>query len=178
VSGRVRLPHPADNDRHMVLFFISSRTGMMVKRPALGAEGFVLDHFDRQAAEIHLQEVGDRLLSAFGNGPPFSIFSDSLEVYESDWTPNLLDEFQKRRGYDLTPYLPALIQDVGPNTPDIRHDWGKTLTELIQENYLTPVHDWARQHHTLFRSQTYGIPAVSLSSNTLVDLPEGEGEQW
>ena len=178
VSGRVRLPHPADNDRHMVLFFISSRTGMMVKRPAFGAEGLVLDHFDRQAAEIHLHEVGDRLLSAFGNSPPLSIFSDSLEVYESDWTPNLLDEFQRRRGYDLTPYLPALIQDVGPNTPDIRHDWGKTLTELIQENYLTPVHDWARQHHTLFRSQTYGIPAVSLSSNTLVDLPEGEGEQW
>jgi hypothetical protein len=29
---------------HEALFFISSRTGMQVKTPAVGAEGFVLDH--------------------------------------------------------------------------------------------------------------------------------------
>jgi len=29
------------------LFFISSRSGMMVKRAAVGAEGFVLNHYDR-----------------------------------------------------------------------------------------------------------------------------------
>ena len=177
-NGRVRLPTQPTNEAHSVLFFVSSRTGMMVKRPALGAEGFVLDHFDRQATEIHLHEVGDRLLSAFGDHPPTAIFSDSLEVYESDWTPDLLKEFQQRRGYDFTPYLPALIKGIGPATADVRHDWGKTLTELVQENYLAPIHAWAQQHHTLFRSQTYGIPAVSLSSNALVDLPEGEGEQW
>jgi len=37
---------------HVILFFISSRTGMMVKRPAIGAEGFVLDHFDRGQSRI------------------------------------------------------------------------------------------------------------------------------
>jgi hypothetical protein len=177
-NGRLRLPAALGDGPHAVLFFISSRTGMQVKRPALGAEGFVLDHFDPKAAEIHLHEVGDRLMTAFGPHPPYSIFSDSLEVYESDWTGDLLQQFQRRRGYDLTPYLPALVQDIGPTTADIRHDWGRTLTELIQENYLTPIREWARQHHTLFRSQTYGIPAVSLSSNSRVDLIEGEGEQW
>src|SRR3984893_9450123 len=38
--GRLRLPPDLDGP-HTVLFFISSRTGMMVKRPAVGAEGFV-----------------------------------------------------------------------------------------------------------------------------------------
>ncbi len=174
----VKIPRQTGASPHVVLFFISSRTGMMVKRPAVGAEGFVLDHFDHKAAEIHLREAGDRLMTAFGDHPPFSIFSDSLEVYESDWTSDLLDQFRQRRGYDLTPHLPSLVADMGPTTADIRHDWGKTLTELVQENYLTPVRDWAHQQHTLFRSQTYGIPAVSLSSNAFVDLPEGEGEQW
>ena len=37
---------------------------------------------------------------------------------------------------------------------------------------------WANQHGTRFRSQNYGIPPVTLSSNALVDLPEGEGSQW
>src|SRR5207245_748706 len=36
---------------HEVLFFISSRTGQQVKRPAIGSEGFVLDHLDRAAID-------------------------------------------------------------------------------------------------------------------------------
>ncbi len=112
---------------------------MTVKRPAIGAEGFVLDHFDQKAIENHLHAVGDRLFTAFEGSPPYAIFSDSLEVYGSDWTGDLLQEFRKRRGYDLTPYLPALVHDIGPKTADIRHDWGKTLTELAEENYLSPL---------------------------------------
>jgi hypothetical protein len=61
---------------------------------------------------------------------------------------------------------------------DLRYDWGRTLAELIDRNYLTAINTWAHAHHTEFRSQTYGIPAVNLSSNALVDLPEGEGSQW
>ena len=87
-------------------------------------------------------------------------------------------EFQKRRGYDLTPYLPALAGDMGEITASIRHDWGKTLTELANEHYLTPLRQWAAAHGTRFRSQNYGIPPVNLSSNALVDLPEGEGSAW
>jgi len=175
-NGRLHLP--SSSSSRTLTWFIASRTGMMVKRAAVGAEGFVLDHFDQSATENHLHSVGDRLLSAFGNAPPYAVFSDSLEVYGSDWTGDLLQEFQKRRGYDLTPYLPALVQDIGPRTADIRHDWGETLTDLINDRYLTPIREWAEKNGTRFRSQTYGIPAVSLSSNNLVDLIEGEGDQW
>ena len=162
--------------RQSAIFFIASRTGMTVKRAAQGAAGFVLDHYDRAAIENHLHLVGDPLLSAFGDHPPYAIFSDSLEDYGSDWTPNLLAEFQKRRGYDLQPLLPALVGDVGPQTAAIRHDWGQTLTELANEQFLRPIHAWAQQHHTLFRSQTYGFPPVTLASNRFEDLPEGEGK--
>ena len=162
----------------VALFFISSRTGQMVKRAAVGAEGYVLDHYDRSAIENHLKNVGDRLMQAFGANPPYAVFSDSLEVFGSDWTPNLLEEFRKRRGYDLTPYLPALVGDMGDKTGAVRHDWGQTLYELADDNYLRPMTEWAHQHGTRFRSQTYGMPPVTLSSNALVDLPEGEGAGW
>jgi hypothetical protein len=186
VDGK-QLPLPAEGPRLVlapektsrdVLFFISSRTGQQVKRAAVGAEGFVLDHFDRAAIEHHLHTVGDRLMTAFGDQPPYSVFSDSLEVYGSDWTPDFLNQFKKRRGYDLTPYLPELFSGNDETAKSVRHDWGKTLCELIDENYLQPITAWAHEHHTLFRSQTYGAPAVTLSSNALVDLPEGEGPQW
>ncbi len=177
-DGRIDIP-AGISGTDALLFFISSRTGQQVKRPAVGAEGFVLDHYSKQAIEHHLAAVADPLLGAFGANPPHSAFSDSLEVYGSDWTPNFLEEFRKRRGYDLTPHLPALVNDTGRETLSVRHDWGKTLTELAEDNYLKPIHAWAQAHHTLFRSQTYGIPPVILSSNALVDLPEGEhGPSW
>ena len=161
---------------YSVVFFISSRTGMMVKRPAVGAEGFVLDHYDQSATENHLHAVGDRLLEAFGGHPPYAVFSDSLEDYGSNWTGDLLQQFRQRRGYDLAPHLPALIAEVGPETAAVRHDWAKTLTELTNERFLAPLHSWASQHHTLLRSQTYGFPPVTLFSNRYEDLPEGEGK--
>ena len=164
------------NGPNVAVFFISSRTGMTVKRPAIGAEGFVLDHYDKDAIETHLHTVGDRFMEAFGDHPPYAVFSDSLEDYGSDWTPDLLREFRRRRGYDLAPHLLALVSEAGPETSAIRHDWGKTLTELADENYLKPLHEWASQHHTLLRSQTYGFPPVTLSSNQYEDLPEGEGK--
>ncbi len=178
-SMRMQLPATEGNKTQKVLWFISSRTGQQVKRAAAGAEGFVLDHFSKEAIEHHLQSVADPLMAALAEHPPYSVFSDSLEVYGSDWTPNFLTEFKRRRGYDLRPHLPDLFT-ANPNEEAyaVRRDWGKTLTELVDDNYLKPINAWATAHHTLFRSQTYGDPAVSLSSNALVDLLEGEGPQW
>ena len=164
-------------ERREVLFFISSRTGMMVKRPAIGAEGFVLNHYDRAAVGRYLDAVGGRLLTAFGQDPPHAIFCDSLEVYDSDWTDDFLDAFKAKRGYDLRPLLPALVIE-GPATAGLRHDWGRTLTELARERFLDPVQAWARARGTRFRVQGYGVPPAIISSNAGVDLPDGEGSQW
>ncbi len=163
---------------HTVLYFIASHTGQKVKRAAFGAEGFVLDHFSRAAINEHLDDVATPILNAFGYQPPYSVFSDSLEVYESDWTPQLPAEFQKRRGYDLIPHLPELVEGGTPQAEAVRHDWGQTLSELIRENYLEPITKFAEQHHSLFRSQTYGEPAVTLADEAVPSLPEGEGPQW
>lgn len=176
-GGVLYLPDRAPVARE-VLFFISSRTGMMVKRASVGAEGFVLNHYDRDALDHYLKTVGDRLLSAFDGSPPYAVFCDSLEVNDSDWTDDFLEAFKARRSYDLRPLLPALVLDAGPSSAAIRHDWGRTLTELLNERFLAPMQAWARQHGTRFRIQGYGIPPATISSSAGVDLPEGEGSQW
>ena len=103
-----------------------------------------------------------------------AMFCDSLEVYESDWTAGFLKEFERRRGYDLTPHLPALVADSGPQTAALRHDWGQTLSELLNQNFLEPYQAWCHQHHVLARVQAYGTPPAQLSSYRFADLPEGE----
>lgn len=175
-NGRASLPM-ADNTR-VIVCYLASRTGQQVKRAALGAEGFVLDHLSHNAVQHHLHSVAEPLLKAFGEHPPTAVFSDSLEAYGTDWTDDFLIEFQRRRGYDLKPHLPVIYSGQGAHAGAIRHDWVQTQTELVNERYLTPINDWAKAHGTQFRSQTYGEPAVSLASNRLVGLPEGEGAQF
>jgi len=171
-------PVPQTAGDATALYFIAGHTEQMVKRAAFGAEGYVLDHFSRAAIDEHLKDVASPLLKAFGDQPPSSVFSDSLEVYGADWTPNLPAEFQRRRGYDLIPHLPELLAGGSPQAEAVRHDWGETLSDLIRVNYLAPLTQFAQAYRTLFRSQTYGQPAVTLADEAVPNLPEGEGPQW
>jgi hypothetical protein len=186
-AARVRLPLPAGDVLRVPpdaratrrsRFFIASRTGMQVKRAAVGGEGFVIDHYDRAAIDRYLGSMGNRLISAFEGRPPFAIFCDSLEAYEGDWTSDLLEEFHRRRGYELIDYLPALFDGDAAESADVRHDWGRTLTDLVNDRFFVPLHEWAVRAGTRLRAQAYGIPPASLSSNAYVDIPEGEGSQW
>jgi len=161
-----------------VHFYISGRTGMQVKRPAMGAEGPVIDHLSDTVVQKFIKEVAEPEVAACGDNPPHAIFCDSLEVGGEDWTDNLLNEFQKRRGYDLRPLLPALFNDSFPKALDIRHDWGRTLTEVFNDNFNKQFTAFAHAHHTLFREQAYGSPSAAQFSYADVDLPEGEQYTW
>ncbi len=160
------------------LRFVETQTGQMVKRAAIGAEGFVFDHYSRAALDRYLETVGGPLLQAFGPLRPYAVFCDSLEVFGSDWTPDLPDEFRKRRGYDLMPLLPALVGDWSEDKARVRHDWALTLTELTEERFLQPLAEWSRRHGVKFRAQVYGNPPATLASQRLVDLADGEQTQW
>ena len=177
-DGNVWFPENLENGSE-VLFFISGKSGMQVKRPAVGAEGYVLNHLDKLSVDSYLKNTGDRLFQAFDKSTiPYSVFCDSLEVYNQDWTDDFLAEFQKRRGYDLKPYLPALVTDIGPKTAEIRYDWGRTITELFNDNFMIPIQAWSKKNGTKFRIQGYGLPPAAISSNQWADISDGEGAQW
>ena len=77
----------------------------------------VLDHYDRAALDHHLKLVGEPMLqgaSARTRRTPSS--ATAWKSTAPTGPPNFLDEFRKRRGYDLTPYLPALAGDIGEKT--------------------------------------------------------------
>ena len=69
---------------------------MMVKRAAVGAEGFVLDHYDRGALARYLDAVGRPMLERIS--PRIAAVGNLLRQprgLRSDWTPRLLDEFER-----------------------------------------------------------------------------------
>src|SRR5262249_38552083 len=104
--------------------FISGPTYMGVKRASLGAEGYVIDHYHREAALRYLETVvAPMLRSAPPDSPIRTIFCDSLEVYNANWTHDFPAQFRKRRGYDLVPHLPELFDSAAPAAQDLRFDF-------------------------------------------------------
>jgi hypothetical protein len=173
--GLDRLAVPEGQWRIMV--FIDGPTGMQVKRPTVGMEGPVLDHFSREPMEMFLRATGSRTieeLKPLGFPAIYSVFCDSLEVYGADWTPKFMEEFRNRRGYDLAPYLPALWQDAGPLTPHIRYDYHRTLSDLILDNFFRTLAEWSDQHGVKSRVQAHGAFGDVIEGYSLAHIPEGE----
>ncbi|MGH9397838.1 MAG: glycosyl hydrolase [Terriglobia bacterium] len=160
-----------------VMTFVDSPTLQQVKRPTIGMEGYVLDHFNQEALDLFLDAVGNRTCDELKNAasPPFhSVFCDSLEVEGADWTTNLLKEFRVRRGYDFTPHLPALWQDTGAETPHVRYDYHLTLSELTLNNFFRPLVEWSAKHGMTARIQAHGAMGDVMQGYGIADIPEGE----
>jgi alpha-L-rhamnosidase len=161
-----------------VVVFRSAPTRMEVKRASLGAEGWVVDHYDATSLDQFLRDVGSKLIGAIPKGEIRSIFCDSLEVYRATWTAKLPEAFARRRGYQLMAELPALFDAGDPNSRDIRCDFWRTLAEQTEEQFIRPLTDWAHANGVTSQIEAYGTPPVSIRAYRHVDIPVGEHYEW
>ena len=143
---------------------------MKVKRAAPGGEGLVIDHFDRQAVAnylAHIEAAFERTHTPY----PHTFFNDSYEVADATWTPTLLKEFERRRGYKLQDYF--LLLQAGD--AKIVSDYRETLGDLLLENFTNQWTAWAHKHGAITRNQAHGSPANLIDCYAAVDIPEIEG---
>ena len=157
--------------------FISGPTLMQVKRAALGAEGYVVDHYSRAATLRYLDAVVAPMLES-AKGLIHSVFCDSLEVYHANWTHNFPAQFRRRRGYDLIPHLPELFDDHAPTAKDLRFDFWRTAAELAEEEFAKTVYVWCKRHKVQFTLEPYGTPPLGLTAGRYCDSPWGEQYEW
>ena len=143
---------------------------MRVKRAAPGGEGLVIDHFDRTAVANYLRHI-EQAFERTKTPYPHTFFNDSYEVEAATWTPTLLKEFEKRRGYKLEDHLPELIA----YEPKVLSDYRETLGDLLLENFTNQWTAWAHSHGAITRNQAHGSPANLIDCYAAVDIPEIEG---
>jgi len=153
--------------------------GKMVERAGPGGEGNVIDHFSKDALKNYLIEF-DEAYASRNISSLRAYFNDSYEVDdasgESNWTPEIFDEFEKRRGYDLREYLPALF---GKGSIDknarVLCDYRETISDLLLEKFAIPWNRWARSKGATTRNQAHGSPANLLDLYAASGIPETEG---
>lgn len=160
------------------------RTRQQVKRAAPGGEGYVIDHFDRDAVRSYLATFETAFVRS-RTPRPHTFFNDSYEVYGADWTPRLLSEFAQRRGYRLEDHYPSFLlsdssltgvsDDVADTHRRILSDYRETLGELLLENFTEQWTQWAHNQGAITRNQAHGSPANLIDIYAAVDIPECEG---
>jgi hypothetical protein len=148
-------------------------TRQMVKRPAPGGAGLVLDPFKKDGMKRYLE----RFDSAFAgiSERPRSMYMDSYEAYGANWTDDFLIEFEERRGYDLNDQL-TLLKDTtdSENGRLVKIDYHQTLAELLRERYAHEWTKWSKENHFLTRYQAHGSPGNLLDLYDEADIPETE----
>lgn len=173
-NGIVKWNKAPKKEQYRIISLYCSRTRQKVKRAAPGGEGYVIDHFDHDAVAHYLQRFEDAFASS-GTPYPHTFFNDSYEVYKANWTPKLLDEFEKRRGYKLQEHLLELLGYKEDKGNKVLSDYRETLSDLLLENYVNQWTAWAHKHGVKTRNQAHGSPANLIDIYAAVDIPEIEG---
>ena len=180
VSGEGVLDWTAPEGDWSVCALFLGWHGKMVERAGPGGEGDVIDHFSGDAINRYLAKF-DEAFKGYDLSYLRYYFNDSYEVDDaqgnSDWTEDFFEEFKTRRGYDLKPYIPELLNLNGPSeTADrVIFDYRTTIGDLLLENYSMKWQEWAAKQGKGIRNQAHGSPANILDLYSVSDVPETEG---
>ncbi|MDR1859360.1 MAG: glycoside hydrolase family 2 [Bacteroidales bacterium] len=182
-----------------ILYALVKCTGFQaVINGAPGAAGPVLNHYSKEATEKFLNRMSDALFPQIKDLKGFrALFCDSMELEGANWCPDFLEEFKRRRGYDIKPYLPFILFKVGSMGSKVaggeitkltgeaqdavsraRYDFYTTCMAIITDRFLITYTKWCNEHGFKSRMQPYGNEFHPLEASLPIDIPECETWIW
>ena len=117
------------------------------------ATGLEVDKFDGAAVRGYLEHYlgmyRDASGGLIGNRGVRAILTDSIEVGAANWTPKMIAQFTRLRGYDPTPWLPTLtgtLIGTREQTDGFLYDYRRTLADLMASEHYGTVAKVAHEH--------------------------------
>ena len=86
-------------------------------------------------------------------------FQDELQypLTLQAWSEDMPEEFLRRKGYDVRPYLSALFRSPqSEQDVKVRLDYAEVVTQLAEERYFRPVYEWHHQRGLIYGSDNTG----------------------
>ncbi len=200
-EGHVRWEPPSPGDWQIIALY-SMPSGSRTLLSALNEENYAVDPFDTPAILRYFDNWIGRHpeLLAYAGTTLRALFSDSFEYFpQRHFADDLLETFRAHRGYDVSPYLPAVFQpgrdqhffffsglrsapdfSFGELSRRIIHDYDLTVSDLFFKHWYSASRDWIERHNLQFRQQGYNPPLDVMKAAGAADIPETEGgnEQW
>lgn len=126
-----------------------------------------VDFFIRTTHEQYKKHVGNE----FGR-TILGFFSDEVGLPPQNedfpWSPCLPGLFEKKFGYSLIPWLPALLEPMGDGTDRFRYDYRNLMTDQFVQSYDRRIQDWCHRNHLLYAAEK---PVLRSSQLQYLDIP-------
>lgn len=170
-----------------ILRYVCMNTGERLKIPTPSSDGLTTDHLNPAATRVHMDHVIAQLRAGLGDlreSGLGQLYLASYEVVGKVWSPVFAEEFKRRRGYELTRFLPAIFGariDDEQTTERFLFDYEKSLGEVIVDAYYNTARDIAHAAGLTIKSEAGGPgppihspPVDALLANGAVDGIQGE----
>lgn len=179
-----KLDWKAPGGRWQILRIGMTSTGTHVAPPTNAGPGLEADKMSGEAIRFHFDSFAKKMIDsnnvAPGN-PIYSVHTDSWESGIHTWSNWFQKEFEKRRGYSMTPWLPVLATGriVGSSGESERFLWDvrRTIADLIRDNYYGELLKLCHKSGVLFQSEAAGRQMFMydpIDYNSMTDISVGE----
>lgn len=113
--------------------------------------------YGKKLVNVYFNRFEEKLDTHGRKGMNF-FFQDELhyDLSMHSWAEDMPEEFMKRKGYSILPYLPALFENIGDITPKIRLDYAEVVTHLSEERYFKPIFDWHNERGLIYGCDNNG----------------------
>ena len=182
-EGRLKWDAPAGH--WAILRFGYTTTGVPNHPAPAGGLGLECDKLSRKAVQLQFNSLMGKILKYVGPADRKAIVSthiDSWEIGSQNWSPDFQLEFKRRRGYDLTRYLPIMTGRVIENLETSERflwDLRKTVGDLLVENYAAAMREIAERHGLRLSIEAYqGEPASDMRYAGQAFEPMSECWAW
>ncbi len=140
------------------------------------------DKLSKEAAEAHWDGMMAKVISDVGplaGRTLDNVLIDSYEVHAQNWTPDFPEQFRKRCGYDLLPFLPTMaggrVVDSTGVSERVLWDVRRTIADLFAENYFGHFAEMAHRNGMLLSTEPYGDGNFdNLQCGGKADIPMAE----
>ncbi len=106
------------------------------------ATGLEVDKFDGEAVKRYIEHYlgmyRDASGGLLGKRGVQGLLTDSIEVGAANWTPKMVEQFKRLRGYDPVPFFPALTGVLVGSRKDsdrFLYDYRRTLADLMASEH-------------------------------------------
>jgi hypothetical protein len=147
--------------------------------PASG-RGLECDKLSKEGIEANFAGMMGKLIADAGSAVGKTLAATHIDSWENgsqNWTAKMREEFQRRRGYDMMPFLAAMTgRIVGDLEITERFLWDlrKTVSDLVVEYYAEHMRALARQHGLRLSIEAYGGPCDNAPYAGRADEPMSE----
>ena len=179
-NGMLNWNAPAGNWK--IIRFGYTTTGAVNAPATKEVEGLECDKMDSSVVEFHFSQFPQKLIDKAGDmtGNTFKfLLIDSWECAFQNWTQSLPHEFEARRGYKITPFIPALCGEMvtdAATSEAFLFDFRTTIADLIENNYYKKFNSLCHKNKLQMHAEVIygglGYPPLDvLKTNKYADMP-------